>query len=63
MKFNVPTIACAGCAETITEAIKVADADAKVEVDIPAKTVAVESAISEASLRQAIVGSGHEVAE
>ena len=63
MKFNVPTISCEGCAETITKAIKVADSEAKVDVNVEAKTVTVETAISESSVRQVIVGSGHEVAE
>ena len=61
MKLKVPSISCEGCAETITQAIKVADSNARVEVDVTAKTVSVESEMSDASVRQVIVGAGHEV--
>lgn len=60
--FNVPSIKCEGCGDTITKEIKVADPDAKVNVDIAKKTVSVESSASESSIRQSIVAVGHEVA-
>ncbi|MGP1387656.1 MAG: heavy-metal-associated domain-containing protein [Thainema sp.] len=61
MTFKVPTITCKGCAETITEASKVVDSDAKVDVDIEKKEVNIESKASEESFREAIVASGHTV--
>lgn len=60
--FNVPTITCSGCADAITKVIKTADEQADISVDVDNKTVQVTSEMSEASVRQAIVSAGHEVA-
>ncbi|MGC1306381.1 MAG: heavy-metal-associated domain-containing protein [Phormidesmis sp.] len=63
MTVNVPSIKCDGCADTITKEIKVHDADANVKVDVAGKTVEVTSdSLSESSVKQAIVSTGHEVA-
>ena len=40
--FSVPTIRCGGCAEAIGEALNRIDGVDAVDVDVPAKTVAVE---------------------
>lgn len=61
MTFKVPTITCEGCAETITEASKVVDSDAQVDVNIEKKEVKIESKASKESFREAIVASGHKV--
>lgn len=61
LKLKVPTIACDGCAETITESIATMEPDAKVDVDVKAKTVTVESGASEETIKQAIVAAGHTV--
>jgi len=42
LKLKVPNIVCDGCAETITESITTMEPNAKVEVDVKAKTVTVE---------------------
>jgi len=60
--FQVPSIKCEGCADTITKGIKVHDEKASVTVDVEKKTVEVESGLSEESIRQAINAAGHEVA-
>ena len=59
--LKVPDITCDGCAETISESIKTMEPDAKVDVDVNAKTVTVESAASEETIKQAIVAAGYEV--
>ncbi len=61
LKLKVPNIACEGCAETIAESIHTMEPDAKVEVDVKAKTVTVESKASEESIKQAIVAAGYEI--
>lgn len=61
MTFNVPSITCQGCADTITEVLKTADPEAKVAVDVENKTVSVDSTMAESSARQAIISVGHEV--
>ncbi len=61
--FSVPSIVCSGCGDTITKAIKTVDSDASVNVDVAAKTVTVEAEASEESIKQAIVVTGHTVAD
>ena len=61
--FNVPSIVCSGCGDTITKAIKTVESDASVNVDVAAKTVTVEAQASEESIKQAIVATGHTVAD
>ncbi|MEB3356452.1 MAG: heavy-metal-associated domain-containing protein [Synechococcales bacterium] len=61
MKFDVPTVVCQGCVDTITSVIKVADPQASVDVSIDQKTVSVDTEMSESSVRQAITSVGHEV--
>ncbi len=62
MTIQVPSIKCEGCADSITEEIKVHDENAKVTVDIENKTVEVDSDMSESSIKQAIEIAGHKVA-
>ena len=59
--FNVPSIVCDGCAKAITDAILTHESDAKVNVDVKAKTVNVETDASPESLKQMIVSLGHTV--
>lgn len=61
LKLTVPTIVCSGCANTIKEAIITVDPDAKVDVDVEAKTVTLESLAAEESFKQAIVATGHTI--
>lgn len=61
LKLKVPTIVCSGCANTIKEAITTVDPDAKVDVDVEAKTVTLESQAAEESFKQAIVATGHTI--
>ncbi|MHC5740322.1 MAG: heavy-metal-associated domain-containing protein [Nostoc sp.] len=61
LKLKVSNISCEGCADIITESIHVMQPDAKVDVDVNAKTVTVESAASEESIKQVIVAAGYAV--
>ncbi|MFB8791149.1 MAG: heavy-metal-associated domain-containing protein [Potamolinea sp.] len=61
MTFKVPSMVCDGCAKTITDSILTHESDAKVEVDLKAKTVSVETEASEESIKQMIVAVGHTV--
>ncbi len=61
LKMTVPDISCDGCAESITESIHTMEPDAKVEVDVKAKTVTVESAASEETIKQAITSAGYTI--
>ncbi|NEQ78199.1 MAG: heavy-metal-associated domain-containing protein [Okeania sp. SIO2C9] len=61
MQLKVPSIACGGCADTITKAIKAQESEADVQVDVEQKIVTVETKASEESIKQAIVAAGHTV--
>ncbi|KOP23194.1 heavy metal transporter [Hapalosiphon sp. MRB220] len=61
LKLTVPNIACEDCAGTIEQSIHTMEPDAKVAVDVKAKTVTVESAASEESIKQAIVAAGYHI--
>ncbi|MBD2297406.1 heavy-metal-associated domain-containing protein [Nostoc sp. FACHB-87] len=61
LKLKVSNISCAGCADKITESIHVMEPDALVDVNVEDKTVTVESAASEESIKQVIVASGYDI--
>lgn len=61
LKLQVPSIVCEGCAKTITDVILTHESDAKVDVDMTAKTVSVETEASEESIKQMITSVGHTV--
>ncbi|NEN89198.1 MAG: heavy-metal-associated domain-containing protein [Okeania sp. SIO3H1] len=61
IQLKVPSIACGGCADTITKAIKAQESEADVQVDVEQKIVTVETKASEESIKQAIVAAGHTV--
>jgi copper chaperone len=59
--FKVPSIVCDGCAKAITDEILTHESEAKVSVDVNAKTVNVETAASTESIKQMIESLGHTV--
>jgi copper chaperone len=59
--LKVPSIACEGCADTISRAIADSQPAAKVSVDVPAKTVTVETDSPRDEIERAIVATGHRV--
>ena len=56
-EFLIPSMSCGGCASRITQTLHNLDASARVAVDLPNKTVRVDSnqasAIIEAALKEA----------
>jgi copper chaperone len=58
--FEVNDMTCGHCVSMITKAVKQADTDAKVVIDLAGKRVQVESkAADEAELKQAIEDAGY----
>lgn len=43
IQFNIPQMSCGHCVKAVTEAVKAADPQAKVAVDLASKQVSVES--------------------
>ena len=61
IKLKVPSMVCDGCVNTITQAITTQEPEAQVDINLDSKEVVVETAASEASIRQIIVAVGHTV--
>ena len=60
--FSVPSISCGHCKAAIEGEVRQVDGVARVEVDIEAKTVAVEGSASDEAIVAAIDEAGYEVA-
>ncbi|MBB5397985.1 MULTISPECIES: heavy-metal-associated domain-containing protein [Paraburkholderia] len=54
MEFKVSDMSCGGCANAISKAIAKLDPAAKVQIDVAAKTVKVESALNLGQISHAI---------
>ncbi|MGB3236673.1 MAG: heavy-metal-associated domain-containing protein [Geitlerinemataceae cyanobacterium] len=61
VQLKVPDMACSACANTIDQAVKQVDANAKVEADVTAKTVTIETQQPVEAIKKAIVAAGYTV--
>lgn len=61
-QFKVSGMSCGHCVRAITQAIQVLDPVARVEVDLAAGLVRVESSLDAAQIQAAIAEEGYEVA-
>jgi copper chaperone len=59
IQLKVPSMACAACADTITQAVKQIDDSATIAADPKTKVVQVETQASEAAVKQAIEAAGY----
>ncbi len=58
IEFDVQDMTCGHCAATITGAVKAVDPDVRFEIDLAAKRVRVESAVSADRIAAAISKAG-----
>lgn len=61
-QFKVSGMSCGHCVRAITQAIQVLDPVARVEVDLAAQLVRVESSLEAERIEAAIAEEGYEVA-
>ncbi|MCC5629328.1 heavy-metal-associated domain-containing protein [Nostoc sphaeroides] len=61
IKLKVTDIKGDECANKITKSIQTMVADAKVDVDVKAKTVVVEGAASEETIKQIVQSAGYTI--
>ena len=59
MEFNVPDMSCGHCAGVITKTVKALDANASVNVDLPAKKVTVQTTQDRATVAAALAEAGY----
>ncbi|MCY4755169.1 heavy-metal-associated domain-containing protein [Pelomonas aquatica] len=57
--FTLPDMSCGHCVAAIAQALKAADAQAGVEVDLQARTAAVDSALPREPLAAALTEAGY----
>lgn len=57
--FDIPDMTCAHCKSTVEKAIRSVDAEAKVSIDLTAKTADVETVASVEEIAGAITAAGY----
>lgn len=58
-EFIIPSMSCGGCEGRIAQALKQLDAQARIEVDIPARTVRIDSTEDRAAVAEALTEAGY----
>lgn len=58
-RFTLPDMSCGHCVAAITEALKAADAQARVEIDCEARTAEVDSTLPREALAAALTEAGY----
>lgn len=58
-QFSLPDMSCGHCVAAITEAVKAADAQAQVAVDLASKTASVDSTLPRETLAAALAEAGY----
>lgn len=61
IQLKVPDMACAACAETITQAVTTLDPAAQIKANLETKWVTVESERPETAIKAAIADAGYTV--
>ncbi|MGQ3052640.1 MAG: heavy-metal-associated domain-containing protein [Roseateles sp.] len=57
--FTLPDMSCGHCVAAITDALKAADAQARVEIDLPTRSAAVDSDLPRQTLVAALTEAGY----
>ena len=58
-EFHIPDMSCGHCVAAITRAVQALDPEARVQADLPARRVRVDSARPAEALRQALEDAGY----
>lgn len=61
MEFNIPAMSCGHCVRAITEAVKQADPQAQVSVDLTSKKVTVQTTHERETVATALADAGYPV--
>ena len=61
MEFNIPAISCGHCVRAVTEAVKLADPDAQVSVDLESKKVTVQTTQERDAVAAVLAEAGYPV--
>ncbi len=58
LKMNVPDMTCGHCAGVVTKAVQSVDAAARIDIDLKAQTVSVETSADASKVAQALDAAG-----
>ncbi|KAB2703285.1 heavy-metal-associated domain-containing protein [Brucella lupini] len=59
MQLKIANMTCGGCARSVTKAIQSIDPNARIETDLGAGTVKVETTATEAALQRVLADAGY----
>jgi copper chaperone len=59
IELKLPTMTCGHCVRTVTQTVQAVDAGAKVEIDLPAQRVRIESQQPKEAFAQALAEEGY----
>ncbi len=60
-ELKVDGMTCGGCAASVKRALQALDADANVDVDLPSKTVKVQTSVQLDAVKAAVEDAGYDV--
>ncbi|MEK0434553.1 MAG: hypothetical protein RL369_602 [Pseudomonadota bacterium] len=60
-ELKVDGMTCGGCAASVTRALQLIDSNAHVDVDLPSKTVKIETTAQLDAVKNAVEDAGYEV--
>ena len=58
LELTVPDMTCGGCARGVTAAIKVVDPAAEVAIDVPGRSVRVQTSVKPEAIKAAVEAAG-----
>lgn len=58
-RFYIPNMTCGGCTNSVTKAVLSVDPQARIETELPAREVRVESALDESAFLTALRDAGY----
>ena len=59
IEFQIPAMSCGHCVQAVTEAVKTADPAADVSIDLPSKTVRVQTTADRQALVEQLTKAGY----
>ncbi|HZF79945.1 MAG TPA: heavy-metal-associated domain-containing protein [Rubrivivax sp.] len=59
IEFQIPAMSCGHCVQAVTEAVKTADPAADVSIDLPSKTVRVQTTADRQALVEQLTEAGY----
>jgi copper chaperone len=59
IELKLPTMTCGHCVRTVTETVQAVDAQAKVDIDLPARRVRIQSQQPQEAFERALAEEGY----